>query len=812
MSRKFLACFFIILFSKVLFGNPQDSLQQGFVAKTERFFKESAKRSIRDLEMDRAAIRQNRVLEDIKLLASQSRSFLHKGFDSLSVDQGLKELIVLHDIAKDGVFENKGSAQSSRNLTVTFNILNALSIEVRSLKRDMDRYQDRLTNYQLDLDSLSNDPALFVISKDSANLARYMGRIRVIAREISPITLKLAERINSVHELQNKINIELARLESDMEEVRYYQNQLSNRTIARNFVNIWIPSNFERPQHEILFFSFVKAKWLYFYYLRAHLGKLLFFFLATLVVVSYVYVLRRRINDKNLVQSSLLLRRPLLSGIIIGLCVMQFIFPAPPFVFTITILTVASIFLSLVFRPAITGYWMAIWLSILTLFILAGLDNLVLQPSRSERWLILVIAILTCLVGLLALLNKKRRDEIKERWILFPIAFMVFLEFASIIMNLFGRFNLSKVLLIAGLTNAVVFILFLWVIRLVNDGLQLASSVYEKQERRLFFINYNRVGKRAPAFFYAVLIVGWFVLFGRNFYEFRFLADPLKDFLETEHPLGSYQFSVYNLVVFLLIMVCATVLSKIVSYFAADSQWEKKEGVAQNKFRLGSWILLVRITIIVIGFFLAFSALGIPVQQIGIIIGALGVGIGFGLQTLVNNLVSGLIIAFEKPVNVDDLIEIGGKSGKVKSIGFRSSVIATAEGADLIMPNGDLLNAHVMNWSQGGAKKRLSIRLEVKYGVDLERVTQLLKKILEEDGQILSSSGTAVQFVQVTSQAVVVELYFWIRISKDSGGVKSGLLTKIYTAFADEGIDMALPIQQVVLDQTDSVTKVETNH
>ncbi|OJZ00135.1 mechanosensitive ion channel domain-containing protein [Sphingobacterium sp. 40-24] len=455
---------------------------------------------------------------------------------------------------------------------------------------------------------------------------------------------------------------------------------------------------------------------------------------------------------------------------------------------------------------------MKVWLSILTLFIFAGLDNLVLQPSRLERWLILVIAALACLVGLLALCNKKRRDEIKERWILFPIAFMVFLEFASIILNLFGRFNLSKVLLVAGLTNAVVFILFLWVIRLVNEGLQLASSVYQKQERRLFYINYNKVGKRAPAFFYAVLIVGWFVLFGRNFYEFRFLADPLRDFLETGHRLGNYQFSVNNLLVFLFIMVCATVLSKIVSYFAADSQWEKKEGAAQNKFRLGSWILLVRITIIVIGFFLAFSALGIPVQQIGIILGALGVGIGFGLQTLVNNLVSGLIIAFEKPVNVDDLIEIGGRSGKVKSIGFRSSVIATAEGADLIMPNGDLLNAHVMNWSQGGAKKRLCIRLEVKYGVDLERVTQLLKKIMDEDEQILSSGGTAVQFAQVTSQAVVVELYFWVRISKDGGSVKSGLLTKIYNAFADEGVDMALPIQQVILNQTNSETKVKPNH
>ncbi|MGJ1211091.1 hypothetical protein I6I97_15465 [Sphingobacterium multivorum] len=584
MNSKVLACFFIMLCSKMLLGNSQDSVQSGFVAKMDRFFKESAKKSVQDLEMDRAAIRQNRVLEDVKLLASQSRSFLHKGFDSLSVDQGLKELVALHDIAKDGVFENKGSAQSSRNLTVTFNILNALSIEVRSLKRDIDRYQDRLTNYQLELDSLSNDPALFVISKDSANLARYLGRIRVIALEIAPITLKLAERINGVHELQNKINLELARLESDMEEILYYQNRLSNRTIGRNFVNIWVPSKFERPMNEILYFSFVKAKLLYFYYLRAHLGKLFFFFLGTLIVVIYVHVLRRKINDENVIQASLLLHRPLLSGLTIGLCVMQFIFPTPPFVFTITILTIASIFLSLVFRPAITGYWMKVWLSILTLFIFAGLDNLVLQPSRMERWLILVIAALACLVGLLALCHKKRRDEIKERWILFPIAFMVFLEFASIILNLFGRFNLSKVLLVAGLTNAVVFILFLWVIRLVNEGLQLASSVYQKQERRLFYINYNRVGKRAPAFFYAVLIVGWFVLFGRNFYEFRFLADPLRDFLETGHRLGNYQFSVNNLLVFLFIMVCATCFQRLFPISQQIPNGRKRKGQLRTNF------------------------------------------------------------------------------------------------------------------------------------------------------------------------------------------------------------------------------------
>lgn len=794
-----------MLLSQVLLGNTQDSVSAGYVSKMEQFFQESAKRSIQDLKVDRAAIRQNHVLEDVKVLAGQSRSFLRKGFDSVRVHRELDKLISLHQIAKDGVFEHKGSAQSSRNLTVTYNILSALSIEVRSYKREIDRYQDRLTNYRLELDSLSNDPALFVVSKDSAELARYLNRIRVIAMEISPVTLKLQQRINSVHELQNSINIELVKLESDMEEVQYYQNQLSDRTIGRNFVNIWVPTHFERPLQEIVYFSFIKAQLLYSYYLRAHLGKLFLFLAAVLFVVVYIYVLRRQVNDKNTIRSSLLLSQPLLSGIVIGVNVMQFIFPAPPFVFTFTLLTVTAIALSFIFRRAITRFWMAVWLSILTLFIFAGLDNLVLQPSRVERWLILAIALLACSVGLIALFSKKHRATVKERWILYPIAFMVVLELASIFLNLFGRFNLSKVLLVAGLTNAVVFILFLWVIRLVNEGLQLASSVYQKQERRLFYINYNRVGKRAPVFFYAVLIVGWFVLFGRNFYEFRFLADPLRDLLEAEHRLGSYRFSVYNLVVFMAIMVCAAVISRVVSYFAADPQWEKKEEAQQNRFRLGSWILLIRITIIVVGLFLAFSALGIPVEQIGIVVGALGVGIGFGLQTLVNNLVSGLIIAFEKPVNVDDLIEVGGKSGKVKSIGFRSSIIATADGADLIMPNGDLLNAHVMNWSQGGAKKRLNIRLEVKYGTDLEKVTVVLKKILDEDEQILSSNGTSVQFVEVTSQAVVIEVYFWVRIAKDSGLVKSRLLAQVYTVFDQEGIVLALPIQEIKLNQeTDS--------
>jgi small-conductance mechanosensitive channel len=152
---------------------------------------------------------------------------------------------------------------------------------------------------------------------------------------------------------------------------------------------------------------------------------------------------------------------------------------------------------------------------------------------------------------------------------------------------------------------------------------------------------------------------------------------------------------------------------------------------------IGSWLLLIRIFIISLGLFLAFAASGIPLDKITIIIGALGVGVGLGLQGLVNNLVSGLIIAFEKPVNVGDSIEINNKAGKMKSIGFRSSVVALEDGAHLIIPNGDLLSQHLVNWTMGKNNMRIMIKVSVAHDTDLDKAKQILNKILESEDRIL---------------------------------------------------------------------------
>lgn len=111
------------------------------------------------------------------------------------------------------------------------------------------------------------------------------------------------------------------------------------------------------------------------------------------------------------------------------------------------------------------------------------------------------------------------------------------------------------------------------------------------------------------------------------------------------------------------------------------------------------------------------------------------------------------------------------------------------------------MNAHVVNWTLGGYRKRLHVRLNVQYGTDLDRVKTLLLHIIDEDEQILGSPLPVVQFGEVTAHAVSVDLFFWVRTLKDAGQVKSDLVSKIHTIFQREGLSFSLPLQKVIIDQ-----------
>jgi potassium-dependent mechanosensitive channel len=781
---------------------PDSAIKPGFVDRIQKFGKEEAARSIITFKKDRDAIKQEELIEDIKKTTLKAKAYLKTSIDTFAINTELEKVKSGFNIAGDGVFTNTGTVQTYRNLTTTSKILVELLNKTTIRKNQIDRYEKDLVNFRFKIDSLNSDTILYDFPSDSIALLQYLQKIVVIAQAIAPTDSALKKAVTDIRGLQTRVDLLVNRLNSSLEEVDIFQKDLSDKNFVREFPNLGAPPGYDRPFNEILSFSKAKGNLTILFYAQDNFGKILVVLLLIVALTIFLRTLKQILIGGKLLHKDfagqLVLQYPFLSAVIIVLNLFQFMFPNPPFIFSCLFWIISVISLTVIFRNFITKFWMFFWLTMLLLFLLCCADNLILQASRTERWGMLMLASAGVLCGTFFLFSR-HKTELREKLIIWFIGLLVLLELASIVTNIYGRYNLSKTLLVSGYCNVIIGILFLWTVRLINEALSLASRVNSKQEKKLFYINFELVGEKASPLFYVLLVVGWFILFGRNFYVFKLFTEPLKNFFVDERTIGSYTFTISNILLFFLIMALTFLTSKAVSFFTADKHpvHGTVEGNKNRKAGIGSWILLVRIAIICIGLFFGLAATGIPLDRITIVLGALGVGIGLGLQTVVNNLVSGLIIAFEKPVNVGDQVDVAGQSGTMKSIGFRSSIISNNDGADVIIPNGDLLNAHLVNWTPGGSKRRMDIIVGIAYGSDLEITKQILTGLLSTDERILKFPAPVVLAKGFNKSSIDMQLLFWIRNIKDLLAVNSDVISAIDIVFKKNGIVIPFPQQDV---------------
>jgi small-conductance mechanosensitive channel len=193
------------------------------------------------------------------------------------------------------------------------------------------------------------------------------------------------------------------------------------------------------------------------------------------------------------------------------------------------------------------------------------------------------------------------------------------------------------------------------------------------------------------------------------------------------------------------------------------------------------------------GFFLAMTSLGIDLTKISILAGALGVGIGFGLQNIFNNFISGLILLFERPIHVGDVIEIGSLRGAVTRIGVRSSTIKTPTGAEVLVPNGDLIAKEVINWTLSDRRRRIEITVGVAYRTPIEKVLELLMRESGDMEEILDDPQPLAVFSNFGESSLDFVLYAWVEHYEDTLTVASALRQRIYSSFKAEGIEIPYP-------------------
>ncbi|MBN1480879.1 mechanosensitive ion channel family protein [candidate division KSB1 bacterium] len=259
-------------------------------------------------------------------------------------------------------------------------------------------------------------------------------------------------------------------------------------------------------------------------------------------------------------------------------------------------------------------------------------------------------------------------------------------------------------------------------------------------------------------------------------------------------PIGETTLSIVHIVTFFIIISLSVYLSKILSNVLMS------KGLTQLQIDQGTKYVLKRVTeyaLITIGGIIAFQTVGINLSGLAVIFGLLSVGIGFGLQNIASNFISGVILLFERPIQVGDRITVGDTQGDVEEINIRATTIRSLDNISIIVPNTEFVEARVTNWSHGDLKVRMRITVGVSYNSDLDNVLAALREVADESPNILKTPASEVLLMEFGDSSWNMELRLWIADPKDYYRILSETNCAIVRKFRARNIEIPFPQRDV---------------
>ena len=252
---------------------------------------------------------------------------------------------------------------------------------------------------------------------------------------------------------------------------------------------------------------------------------------------------------------------------------------------------------------------------------------------------------------------------------------------------------------------------------------------------------------------------------------------------------------VSQLVLVLLVVLVGYFISRLLARFLRR-RLEETHMSADASYLLEK---IVFYSLLVFVLMTALSLLNVPLAAFAFVSGAVAIGVGFGAQNLINNFISGWILLMERPVRIGDFIEIDQHMGKVDHIGNRSTRIHRTDGVHMLIPNSQMLERVVVNWTLIDDRIRTTLRVGVAYGSPVAKVAQLIEQAVNEQKDVLAEPAVAVIFEDFGDSALIFDAYFWA----DVGGerflrqIRSAIRFRIDELFRENGIVIAFPQRDV---------------
>jgi small-conductance mechanosensitive channel len=326
------------------------------------------------------------------------------------------------------------------------------------------------------------------------------------------------------------------------------------------------------------------------------------------------------------------------------------------------------------------------------------------------------------------------------------------------------------------------------------------------QHSRIVRYHREMLAVRGERFLQLVTTGLWAVLTARAFAVEELAMDTLSGVLTASFTLGELEITLADIALFAVMIWLSVVISRVLRFVLEEDVLARARLPRGVPFAIST---MVGYAVLLIGLLVAAAAAGFDIGRFTLIAGALGVGIGIGLQNVVNNFVSGLILLFERPIQLGDAVDVGPVSGTVRRIGLRSSTIRTYQGGEVVIPNSEFISNQFTNWTLSDRQRRIEVPVGVAYGSDPERVMELLLGAAKATPKVNAHPAPEVLFVGFGDSALSFEVRVWTANVDDWPAVRTALSVAINARLHEAGIEIPFPQRDLHVRSLPGAARVE---
>lgn len=633
--------------------------------------------------------------------------------------------------------------------------------------------------------------------------------IEEIVTKISKLTLILNDELTTVIALQSQVGIEITRCEGALLKITDIQRTAVSGIFTPDSIPVWSLKawtseyNFSENLHSAItsyrgnIESYVTTPSKYMRVLVA-----IFVLLSVLFLMAQRQLRKWERSGEDFSPFIQVFKFPIAAALSVSLLIITSPYRSPlPASLRDTFQILALVPMIILIRPSVPGRFWPVLYGLACLFVIDVIrDVLFFQQIWSQTFLIVEAVIGLAITGWL--LHNLRVSLEEEKGLAWFRSLKNLAVFFFLILGLgcaaaaAGHLRLAQ-LIIPGIVATCVMAMAMYAsVRVLMGFVALSFRVWPLSILNMVRHHQDLLEKRI----YQVLLVGAAIGLIVRYLGYIGLLDPVlllgTAVFNTTLEIGIVKITAADVLYFFITVCGAYLLSTLIRFVLNEDIYPRIPITKGKSFAVSS---LFHYLILAVGFTAAISLLGVDLTKLTVLTGALGIGIGFGLQGVVNNFVSGLLLLFERPIEVGDTIEIGELQAKVRKIGIRASTVRTRRGADIIIPNSQLITEKVTNWTFGDQMKRIDLPVGISYASSPHAVTELLLHVALQHPRILHQPEPQGLCIGYGESSINFELRAWTEHIDDWPRIRSELATAIFDAVRAAGMTFPFPQREVRL-------------